>query len=58
MAVPENYATSHTASEMLGVTYPTFQKKYSGKIPSIQLHRRGPRLYLISDIKKAYMEWS
>ena len=38
------------ASKILGVSYSQFMRKYSKMIESAQIHDRGPRLYMESDI--------
>ena len=52
---PPEYCNSTAAAEMLEVSYPSFMRKHSKQIESIQLHPRGPLLFLEADVK-AYRE--
>lgn len=45
MALPKGFESTDTAAKLMGVTYSQFMRLYSTEIPSLQIHKRGPRLY-------------
>lgn len=45
MALPKGFESTDTAAKLMGVTYSQFMRLYSKEIPSLQIHKRGPRLY-------------
>ena len=46
MKISGNLLTSAASAERLNCSYPVFMRKYSKILECVQLHERGPRLFV------------
>ena len=51
MQIP-GYLTSAVAAKRLDCTYPVFMRKYSKTLDCVQIHERGPRLFLEEAVER------
>ncbi len=51
MTIP-GYLTSADSAQRLNCSYPVFMRKYSKTLDCVQLHDRGPRLFLEDAVEK------